>query len=388
MSLRPGEEVMDVLLANVRNDSVLDDKPGSAALAVPVRPDDLAAAYDLTISHPEIRQETFVSFDRWLAEAAAAHGLSCALIHQGVVEEAVRRLSSGQLAIGFHLDYFALWHDPADPYARLSQAVQDAGGRPINVPARSRAFTDKAAAHAELLRRGLGVPDTVIVRPWMEDRPLTADERARLRLDEPGAWVYVKPANSFGGKGVVRVEMAKPETFATVLALARAHDRQDTYLIQREVRCPRLVCDDGVERPAYWRVLSCLGELIPFWWSGPLSGYRRVTAAELRRHRLQPLLHFTEELGELSGLDWFSTELCLSDGPEASRHRVRGEDGQVRPVVAIDYLNDQCDVDVQSRWPGAPPDAVVRHIAWRFAEAAWRSTSKPTPAEGGLRLVA
>ena len=42
------------------------------------------------------------------------------------------------------------------------------------------------------------------------------------------------------------------------------------------------------------------------------------------------------------------------------------------PVVAIDYINDQCDVDVQSRWPGAPPDDVVRHVADRFAEEAWQ----------------
>jgi hypothetical protein len=39
--------------------------------------------------------------------------------------------------------------------------------------------------------------------------------------------------------------------------------------------------------------------------------------------------------------------------------------------VAIDYINDQCDVDVQSRWPGAPPDAIVRQVAERFADAAW-----------------
>ena len=38
----------------------------------------------------------------------------------------------------------------------------------------------------------------------------------------------------------------------------------------------------------------------------------------------------------------------------------------------IDYLNDQCDVDVQSRVPGAPPDVLVRRLATRFAEEAWR----------------
>ena len=30
------------------------------------------------------------------------------------------------------------------------------------------------------------------------------------------------------------------------------------------------------------------------------------------------------------------------------------------------------DVNVQSRWPGSPPDDVVQHIAGRFAHEAWR----------------
>ncbi len=83
----------------------------------------------------------------------------------------------------------------------------------------------------------------------------------------------------------------------------------------------------------------------------------------------------------MSGLDWYSTELCLSDGPETSRFTVTGADGRERPLLAIDYLNDQCDVDVQSRWPGAPPDRYVQHVAERFAEEAWRlRQSKLRPA--------
>src|SRR5262249_21281983 len=107
-----------------------------------------------------------------------------------------------------------------------------------------------------------------------------------------------------------------------------------------------------------------------------------------RQHRLQPVLDFAAELGKLSGLDWFSTELCLSEGPEVSRYRVRCEDGQVRPVVAIDYINDQCDLDVQSRWPGAPPDDVVRDVAWRFAAAAWQRRQQSGVAALRMRLAA
>ena len=202
--------------------------------------------------------------------------------------EAIRRLAAGALTVGYHLDYFALWHVADDRFARLSQAVQDAGGRPVNSPARARFFTDKAAAHEELARRGFGVPATVLLRPWAADRPLTAAERCRLGLDEPGARAYVKPANGFSGRGVVARRAHRPG----------GHRGRDPGGARRRpqrhlpgpapVRPPRLRCDDGAERPAYWRVLYCLGELIPFWWGpadtmpGGLS-YRRVTTAEVRR---------------------------------------------------------------------------------------------------------
>ena len=345
-------------------------------LPAPAGPSDLSDHYDLTISHPAVGVPQFAAFDRWLSRAARDLGLSCALIHDAVVHEAVRRLGDGRLTVGYHLDYHALWHVADDPYARLAEAVVDAGGRSVNPPARSRAFTDKAASHAELTRHGLGTPATAILRPWTADRTLTADERRRLRLDEPGARVYVKPANGFSGFGVVRVDRTDADGLAAALAAARNHDRREAYLIQREVRPPRLPCDDGAARPAYWRILSYRGELTPFWWSSQESvghgrpSYQPLTPHEVWRLQLRPVLEYVRTLGELSGLEWFSTELCLGDGPEESRFRVMGADGRARPVLAIDYLNDQCDVDVRSRWAGAPPDDVVRAYARRFAATA------------------
>jgi hypothetical protein len=365
---------MQLIRANEESPAVEESSPSAVPLPAPARPEQLAAHYDLTGSHPQVGAPAFAAFGGWLAEEAAALGLSCALLHDGTVREAVRRLAAGAMTVGYHVAYHAVWQRPGDVYALLAEAVQDAGGRSVNAPARSRAFTDRAAMHAELLRHGLGVPATVVFRPDTADRPLTAGECELLRLDEPGARVVIRPACS-DGEAIACV--ADEAAFLRVLAASRQHDRQDAYLVQREVRSPLLRCDDGVGRPAYWRVLGCLGDLIPFWWapfdraSGRPS-YRRLNPEEVRRHRLQPVLDYARAVGDVSGLDWFSTDLCLGDGPEVSRYQVTGADGRDRPVVAIDYLHDQCDVDVQSRWPGAPPDEVVCHVARRFAREAWR----------------
>jgi hypothetical protein len=352
-----------------------------AVLQMPAHPAELASSYDLTISQPTIDSPPFAVFHRWLAEAAADHGLSCALLHDGVVQEAIHRLARGELAIGFHLDYYSLWHRADDPYARLAVAVEDAGGRSVNLPARARTFTDKATMHAELMRRGLGTPATVVVRPWLPDRPLTAAEWERLHLDEPNTCVYLKAANGFGGRGIRRLERPDGDRLKAALAEVRQGEAADAFLIQREVRPPQWTCEDGVSRPAYWRVLHCLGEWLLFWWvplerAGGRPSYRMVTPAELSRYRLQPVLDYAHDLADLTGLDWFSTELCLGDGPETSRHMVPAADGRYLPVLAIDYVNDQCSVDVQSRWPGALPNAVVQRLAERFAEAAWRQRQR------------
>jgi len=351
--------------------------PCVGAIPIPARPEELTDHYDLTISHPAVEQPQLAAFERWLAAAAAARGLSCALIHDGVVAEATRRLEAGQLTIGYHLDYFALWHVADDPYARLSQAVQDAGGWPVNLPARARLFTDKAAAHAELVRHSLAVPPTLVLRPGCE-AVLTPRGRQQLGLDDPAARIYIKPANGFCGRDVRCVAGNDQPAIEAALKEVRDRNAHDSLLIQREARCPGLMCDDGVSRPAYWRVLCCLGEMIPFWWSKHEPGrpsYRRVTHAEVQRHQLAAMLAYVRELASLSRLDWFSTELCMCDEPQ-------------RRIVAIDYFNDQCDVDVQSRWCGAPPDDVVQYLAVRFANAAWRQRGVPVAGARGFGRAA
>lgn len=344
---------------------------GTAALPVPAGPGELQSHYDLTVSHPLAGTEAFRAFDDWLGDAAAAHGLSCCLLHDAVLAEATGRIEQGRMTVGFHLDYYALWHVPGDPYARLAEAVQDSGGQTVNNVDRARYFTDKALAHRMLVSQGLGVPATVTLDPGTAVDGLPA---AAVECLRPGA-VYVKPANGFGGKGVVRVERPEPAALAAAVAVCRGHDRRDRLLLQREVRCPRLACEDGVERPAYWRILWCHGEVLPFWWGRSevehgRPSYRPLAQSEVQRYGLRPVLEYATDLAEVCGLNWFSTELCLSDGAEPSRHRVTTA-GREWPVVAIDYVNDQCDMDVQSRWLGAPPDAVVRHVAERFARLAW-----------------
>jgi hypothetical protein len=271
--------------------------------------------YDLTISQPHPDLPPS-SFCRWLAEAAERSDLSCALLQASVAPEVIRRLEARQLTIGLHLDCKTSGQRVDDPLARLAFAIHDTGGHAINLAARSRSFTDQTVAPAELLRQQFGVPPTVAIPSPTGIRP------------------------------------------------------------------PFLTGDADIRRLACWRIFHCLGEMTAFWWPASPDGSlnrREVSAGEMERLGLQPLLQYTQSLAEQSGLEWFSTILCLGPLPAPSRFHVRMPDGGCWPLVALSSLEDPCDVDMQSRWMGALPEEYAQGMAWRFSELAWMLCHRPTP---------
>ncbi len=306
------------------------------------------------------QREDGEAFLCWLRDACELRGLSCEVAHTGVVEDLRRELCAGRLRVRVLLDLTAAWGQEDDPYVRLCYAVKDCGGRVIDDPDAAALADHKAATHHRLERAGLPVPPTVVLRRWMADRSLTAEERQVL-----GDAVVIKPARGWGWRGVVLG--APPEREA--IARARDHDRSDDYLVQRQITYPWLEDDEGRERPAWWRVFYLFGEIVPCWWSPETSEYRHLSLREMSSHQLLPLARLSAEVARLTGMDFFSTEICLADEPA-----VPGTPYQAggRPFFLIDYVNDQCDLRVQSRHKAAPPDAVVRHFAERFAELVWR----------------
>ena len=334
--------------------------------------------YDLSMSLKDPQHPSFTVFLDSLKKECTKRGLRFLLVNEAMVAETIEKIRIGKLSSGFHLDFFSLWHEANEPFAKLAQTIQDCGGKPVNSPHRSRLFTDKAASHFELTRNNLGVPRSLIFRPGLPEKTIRQMIVGFLSKKNPN-WeggMFLKKGNGFGNKGVTHVKTANPEELILQVQKVLVSDPTDSYLLQEEVRCGYMQTSQGLTRPAYWRIIYCLGDFHAFWWKpaeycapGEKS-YIPLEAAEIRASRLQPLLDFAEELKDLSGLDWFSTEICLHEKPSYSKHHIRLEDGSLLPLVSIDYFNDQCDVHVQSQWHGAPPDMFVNTVARRFAEHA------------------
>jgi hypothetical protein len=75
-------------------------------------------------------------------------------------------------------------------------------------------------------------------------------------------------------------------------------------------------------------------------------------------------------------VEYFSSEIAITAGS--------GEDR----FCLIDYVNDQCDIDLQAQPDRSPPESWVRWVCQRFAEFTWRKKhGLPAPREGMLHLA-
>jgi len=114
--------------------------------------------------------------------------------------------------------------------------------------------------------------------------------------------------------------------------------------------------------PAYFRVFFAFGQTWFCWWNCFTDEYRQVTPAEFAEHSLQPLEDNVHRLATLTGMNFFSTEIAVTEAGE---------------FMVIDYINDQCHLLTQSAHPQmGVPDEVVAGIARRLVEGAQEMIGK------------
>jgi hypothetical protein len=215
----------------------------------------------------------------------------------------------------------------------------------INDPDRAKVAVDKAVMHYELINQGIDTPYSVVVRNWQPKTfKLSDEEKERL-----GIPFVIKPASGYASMGVI--EDAK----GTIreIAQARNFDPGDNFLIQERI--------DPVElggKRAWFRVFHVFDKIVPCWWNDKTSWYEHVTQDEFRNFRLRSLVKITSQIADISRMQWFSSEITIDNRSDRRR------------FVAIDYVNDQCDMTAQSRDKTGVPDSVVECIAFFIVKAA------------------
>jgi hypothetical protein len=281
-------------------------------------------------------------FVRILESEAQAIGLQTYSIDEHNCEETLHEVQQGRLEIRVLLDRAA---ETDERFAALTRVLARRGVRYLNPPDAVRHASDKASMHLELITAGIHVPYTIIVSPYNKKRELELSLSELALLGRP---FIIKPANTTGGGlGVV----IGAESLKDIIE-SRQHHKNDKYLLQEEIRPMAL---DG--RIGWFRIFGVAGMVLPCWWDPKTHVYGELTAEEQRRWQLIGLNDVTRKIASVCQLDFFSTEISV---PAPGRY------------IVVDYVNEVCDMRLQSLHVDGVPDRIVRAVAGQLARRARR----------------
>lgn len=200
---------------------------------------------------------------------------------------------------------------------------------------------DKATMHLEFITNGLYVPNTIILPPYNEQRCITLKEEELQKLGQP---FVIKPANTTGGGTGVFLNATN---ISDVIKIRQEH-KNDKYLLQETIR-PKIL--DG--KRAWFRIYFAFNEIIPCWWDDKTHRYTELRKEEESLYQLSELRTSMEIIQKICGLDFFSSEIAITN------------DGK---FVVVDYVNEVCDMRLQSKYYNGAPDDIVHKIERLIAE--------------------
>ena len=299
----------------------------------------LMRIYDFVMTHKLDADDFFI---HRIQQHCAERGWNFFLVEPSWVEAFLDGFQRGKLWARVLLNMHSEHHQPDEVYHRLVRLAFERKTHVIDPPDRALAAFDKAQLHPRLASCGLTLPYTVIVpREQIGSFALTPESREQL-----GTPFVIKPSLGYGKGGVLLDAQSESDLDRSLMNWPDAN-----YLLQKRI-VPRMLDD----KPAYFRVFYAFGSVWPCWWNCYTDHYSMLQPAEAQQYGLEGLHTIVRRLAELTQMQFFSSEIALTDPNE---------------LVLIDYVNDQCHMLTQTASPSiGVPDQVVAGIARRLVEGA------------------
>ena len=277
-------------------------------------------------------------FIRILEKHAQHYGLSTYIIWPGNLDETIVKTKNQEIFFRYLFDRAS---DSTPEFFKLQKILVDKGVHLFETLENLKWASDKATMHLEFIHNGINTPYTIILPSYeaQQDYLISVEDLAIL-----GRNFIIKPANTTGG-GIGVVHGA--ETLQEVLS-ARQFLNQDKYLIQ-EIIHP--LEKDG-QRFWFRGFYSC-GLVQCAWWNDRTHLYRELNRQEIRKYKLKPVFEVISRIAEVSRLKFFSTEIALTEE---------------RSWVVIDYVNESCDMRIQSKHFDGVPDIIIDKIGGQITK--------------------
>lgn len=285
--------------------------------------------FDLGIAYVWEYDKDFVDLIEKRLQAA---GLSTFVITEHNIHEVTGLVNAKKIGFRFYLD--RAW-DVDEDFEALGKTLHRRKTYILNPYKNVLHAIDKANMHLEFITAGIDTPYSLILPPN------SASEEIYISLSDIailGRPFIIKPCNTTGG-GVGVVTGA--ESLHEILE-ERKTCGDDKYIIQEKVY-PAVF--NG--RRAWFRSFWAFGRAIPVWWDDLTHEYNELTLEEVENFKLKKLKTITKKIAELTGLDFFSTEIAYT---------TKGL------FVSVDYVNDQCDMRLQSAHHDGVPDDIAELI--------------------------
>lgn len=273
-------------------------------------------------------------FVEMLGRACISQGLSMLQVTSSNLEEVLKSLDRNMLTFQVLFDRAS---DSDAHFLALVYWARDQRVYCINPHDLALRASDKAIMHYAFINAGIYTPYSIILPPY-RDQPILPS----IDLSPLGSHFVIKPARGGGGEGVI----FKATKISQALT-ARKENPSNSYLLQEVVEPVKLG-----SRRAWFRVIYCAGQVYLCWWDTVTHVYIPVTLEEETKYGLSPLRDIATAASRISGLQLFSTEIAYTSK---------------NLFVAIDNVNDQIDLRLQSRAVDGVPDAIAHDIAHRLA---------------------
>lgn len=273
-----------------------------------------------------------------LQESIEVHGGRNLIVDADNLNEVCRDVQNGRLKVAALIDRAS---DTSPAFIPLQTALSNKNVPIFDPIDQIDWVSDKATLHLEFLTAGIRTPYTIILPPYEEKNTpaLHVDDLAHL-----GRSFVIKPANTTGG-GVGVVNEA--ESLQEVLH-ARKEFQSDKYLLQEQII--------PIEKDGYrfwFRSFYVGGHVFTTWWDDRTHHYSTIEPHVCERYGLKAIPGLMQKIASVSKLTFFSSEIACSNEEK---------------WVIVDYVNEACDMRLQSKYKDGVPDELVNRIAQKLIE--------------------
>ncbi len=281
-----------------------------------------------------------------IEEILQAEQLSTYRVSDYNIKEVTDAVRLKKLSFRTYLDRAS---DVDDDYLELAKILTKRKVKIFNPYDKVHHAIDKASMHMEFITAGLNVPYSIIIPPHKHNNDLKISVEDLAVLGRP---FIIKPCNTTGG-GIGVVTGA--ESLKEVLE-ERSTFESDKYILQQKIY-PKMIDN----KRAWFRCFWAFGKPICCWWDDQTHIYETITEEELEKFHLKKLNEITRKIAKLTELDFFSTEVAITDENK---------------FIVIDYVNDQCDMRFKSKHTDGIPDNVIYEIIEQLKKAVMKEVSR------------